>query len=100
MRVTLLVSSDPAVALGLATSWAAAGETVTAVLLDAATGLLRRAHPDHDALEVALHEGVSVLAQVDGSHRRGSGDEAAVKGVDLDEIAELVTHGADKVVWW
>lgn len=100
MRVALLISHEPLRALALARSWAATGESVTAVLLDAATALARAGHVDHAALVTAADAGVAVLAHTDGLRRRETAAETVVGATDLDEVADLVADGADKVVWW
>lgn len=100
MRVTLLVSHEPLRALALARAWVAAGESVTAVLLDAATALTRPGHVDHQALLAAAESGVTLLAHTDGLRRRREPADTVVATADLDDVAELVGGGADKVVWW
>lgn len=102
MRVALLVSAEPTWALRLAVTWTDAGDHVTAVLLDRASASARAAHADSGAVAEALAAGVSVLAAEDALRRRGISAATLADGVkttDLDEIADLVADGADKVVW-
>ncbi len=100
MRVTVLLSSRVAEALEIVTGWARAGDTVTVVLLDAAVAVARSGHSDEGALRAALDAGVLVLAHDEAIRRRAVDGGARVKTVELDEIADLLTTGADKTVWW
>jgi hypothetical protein len=101
-RHAVLVSTDPQWALELARAWAAAGDEVTLVLLDAAAALARPAHPLGDRVASAAGAGVTLLVH-DGALRRRGLDRAAVRGdlkvVTLDEVADLVADGADRAVW-
>lgn len=102
MRVTLLVSSRAAEVLPLAVAWAQAGDTVTVVLLDAAVAGARPGHAWADLVAGLGAAGVTVVAHDEALIRRGLTPEvlvAGVKTVDLDEVADLVTHG-DRAVWW
>lgn len=102
MRHAVLVSRDPRWALDLARAWVASGDTVTAVLLDRASALARPGHADADAVAAALAAGVAVSVHDDALRRRGLGSHPLAEGcktVDLDEIADLVTDGADRAVW-
>lgn len=102
MRHTVLVSRNPRWALDLARAWTAAGDSVTAVLLDRGAALVRAGHPDADALSAALAAGVQVSVHDDALRRRGLAERdvaAGCKVVELDEIADLVTDGADRAVW-
>jgi hypothetical protein len=98
----LLISSDPAWALRLACRYAAAGDTVTAVLLDRAAGAARPGHEAEAGLGAALLAGVTVAAHDDALRRRGLDPSRVLDGVkvvDLDELADLVGEGCDRAVW-
>lgn len=102
-RVTVLVSSRVAEVLPVVEAWARSGDTVTIVLLDGAAASARPGHADAPALK-ALGDAGAVLAAHDDALRRralplGSLVEG-VKAVDLDEVADLITTGADRAVWW
>lgn len=102
MRHTVLVSRDPRWALGLAQRWAHTGDTVTVVLLDQGAALARPGHADADALTDAVAAGVTVTVHDDALRRRalaGRPLPEAMKTVDLDEVADLVTDGTDRAVW-
>lgn len=100
MRVTLLVSNRGAWALDLAVEWARAGDVVTLVLLDSAAAMARPDHADADALAAAVAGGVGVAVHDAALRRRGLVSPAqGVTVLDLDEVAELVTVGADRAVW-
>lgn len=102
MRIALLVSLDPGWALRLARSWAVAGDAVQVVLLDVAAAVARPGHQQAAAVGAALADGVLVSAHDDALRRRSLARGALVHGVkvvDLDEVADLVSEGADKVVW-
>ncbi|HVM00620.1 MAG TPA: DsrE family protein [Egibacteraceae bacterium] len=102
MRHTVLVSRDPRWALALARAWSSAGDTVAVVLLDRAAALARPGHADADAVVEALAAGVEVSVHDDALRRRGLAARRVTEGcktVDLDEIADLVTDGADRAVW-
>ncbi|MGH3112990.1 MAG: DsrE family protein [Gaiellaceae bacterium] len=101
MRIALLVSTDLAWALQLARLWTAEGDDVTVVLLDAAAAAAREGHGHAEAVNAAMAGGVAVVAHTDALRRRAIGPErrlAGVKTVDLDEVADLVTEGADHVI--
>lgn len=107
MRVTLLVSTGVPWALGVAAAWARAGDRVTVVLLDAAAASARVGHEDGAALTAAADTGVAVAAHdaalarraLTGGTEPGAGLAAGIAVVDLDDLADLVTTGADKAVW-
>lgn len=102
MRHTVLISRDPRWALELARGWAQAGDTVTAVLLDRASALARPGHAHAGALADAVGAGVTVAVHDDALRRRGLASRPlpeGVKTVDLAEVADLVTDGADRAVW-
>lgn len=100
MRVTVLVSDRAAWALGVAQAWARAGDAVTLVLLDAAAATARPEHADAHSLAAALAGGVRVAVHDAALRRRALRVLAeGVTIVDLDEVAELVTAGADRSVW-
>ncbi|MPZ87315.1 MAG: hypothetical protein GEU81_04400 [Nitriliruptorales bacterium] len=103
MRVTVLVSSRPRWALDVVTSWARDGDSVTVVLLAGASGAARPGHPAAETLAAAQSAGVVITAHDEALHRRALGSGVLVEGIkpiDLDEMADLVTSGADKAVWW
>lgn len=111
MRVTLLVSTEVGWALGVAAAWARAGDSVTVVLLAAAAASARAGHDDAVALVAAREAGVAVAAHDAALARRalhvarpearspGAALADGVSVVDLDDVADLVTTGADKAVW-
>lgn len=101
MRVTLLCSSDVRWGLRLAGAWADAGDSVTVVLLDAASALVRTAHAEAPLVGTAAARGVTMLVHDDALRRRGvvPGEVETAKPVTLDEIADLVVDGTDKVIW-
>ncbi|HWB72056.1 MAG TPA: hypothetical protein VG452_07545 [Egibacteraceae bacterium] len=102
MRVAVLVSDDLRWALLLARTWVGAGDGVQVVLLDAAAAAARPGHEDAAAVGAALRDGVVVGVHDDALRSRaltGGGLVDGAKVVDLDEIADLVTEGADKAVW-
>jgi sulfur relay (sulfurtransferase) complex TusBCD TusD component (DsrE family) len=102
MRHVLLVSRDLRWAVTLATSWAAAGDALTLVLLDEAAAAARTGHESSGLLTAALEAGVQVSVHDAAARRRGIDERSltsGVKTVDLDEIADLVGDGADRVVW-
>ena len=102
MRIAVLSSSDVAWALGIASSWAAGGDDVTVVLLDAATAAARRGHDGAEAVEGALAAGVAVQAHDEALLRRAIDVGRLVEGVKvttLDEVADLVVEGSDRVMW-
>lgn len=103
MRVAVLVSSRVAEVVPLSAAWAQAGDAVTVVLLDAAVAGVRPGHAHADLLAGLCQHGVRVLAHDDALERRGLAAGALVEGVaivDLDDVADLVTSGADRAVWW
>lgn len=102
MHIALLVSTDLAWALWLAQTWTAAGDQVSVVLLDAAAAAARQGHAHAQAVREVLAAGATVGAHTDALRRRAIGPDWRVEGiktVDLDEIADLVTDTAEKVVW-
>lgn len=102
MRVVMLVSRAPAWALRLASRWAGAGDTVTAVLCDHGAALARPGHAEQDAVTEAVDSGVAVRAHDDALRRRAlpqAGLVPGVKAIDLDEVADLVGDSADRAVW-
>jgi intracellular sulfur oxidation DsrE/DsrF family protein len=102
MRIFLLISSDPAWALGLARTYAIAGDAVTAVLLDRAAASARPGHRAASDLASALASGVAVAAHDDALRRRALDRSRIIDGVkiiDLDEVADLVGEGCDRAVW-
>lgn len=100
MHHALLVGRDAAEGLRLAASWSAAGDTVTAVLLAEAAAIARPGHADAGRIDQATAAGVDVRGHDEALRRRGiSAPVAGVKPIDLDELADLVTVGADRAVW-
>jgi hypothetical protein len=102
VRIALLSSTDLRWALELAAIWTRQGDQVTLVLLDATAAAARQGHEDAPAVGEAMSLGCAVLAHTDALRRRALTAERridGVKAVDLDEIADLVTEGVDKVVW-
>jgi intracellular sulfur oxidation DsrE/DsrF family protein len=102
MRAVLLVSGDVDWALRVARAWAGAGDAVTVVLLDAASMAVRSRHPQAAAVQETLGARVTVCAHDDALRRRGIGQaqlSAGVKVVDLEEVADLVADGSERVVW-
>jgi predicted peroxiredoxin len=102
VRTALLVSGEVDWPLSLAVAWAAAGETVTAVLMDTAVGSARGAHASAEAVRSALEAGVTLAVEEGALRRRGI--EAArllegVKVLDLDEVADLLVDGSTRAVW-
>lgn len=101
MHRVLLASDDVAAAVALAEAWAAGGDTVTAVLVDAAAGSARAGHLDGAALRRALAAGVAVGAHDEALRRRGLEPARLAEGVkvlSIGEIADLVAT-ADRAVW-
>ena len=102
MRRAVLVSGDVAWAVGLATAWRAAGDDVTVVLLDAAAGTVRPGNAGAPGVAAAVDAGVAVWIDEGALRRRGLlGSQLldGVKVVGLDEVADLVAEGAERVVW-
>lgn len=99
MRRTVLISHDLD-ALRLAVSWAG-DDTVTAVLLDGASAVLRAGHVDEGRVTEAVDAGVTVAVHDESLRRRGLRQPAVdgVKVIDLTELADLVATGSDRVVW-
>lgn len=102
MHLVVLISRTPAWALGLASRWSAAGDTVTAVLCDHGAALARPGHADEAAVTDALDNGVNVRAHDDALRRRALSQSRllpGIKAIDLDEVADLVADDADRAVW-
>lgn len=100
MRHALLVGRDAVEGLRLAVSWATAGDSVTVVLLAEATAVARPGHADAGRIDEAIAAGVDVRGHDEALRRRGiSWPVPGVKVLDLDELADLVTSGADRAVW-
>ena len=98
--VALLASQQPTEALDLGIAWARAGDDVTVVLLDGATGILRAGHAAAGLLERAHDAGVQVWAHGAALDERAIAHDARVAAVDLDRLAVLVAETASKVQWW
>lgn len=101
MRTALLVSTDLPWALQLARLWAVQGDHVTVVLLDAAVAAARDGSLHAEAVSEAIAAGAAVVAHTDALRRRAIGPDQRIEGVkpvDLDEVADLVTEGVDKVI--
>lgn len=102
MRTALLLSAAVAADLELARAWADAGDEVQVVLLDTAAGIARTGHTLHETLRRVMAAGVTVAAHDDALRRRAIDAAALAEGVkvaDMDEIADLVAEGAQRVVW-
>jgi hypothetical protein len=102
MRITIMVSVDVPWALELAAGWCAAGEDVTLVLLDGAVAAARTGHLHAGGLGELLAAGGAVLAEEQALARRSLDSGRAVPGVkstDLDQVADLLLDGSDRVVW-
>lgn len=100
MRRTLLISREPAEALALAVRLAEAGDEVRAVLLDGAVAVARAGHADRRALTAAAKAGVVLSAHDEALRQRAITEPAdQIKVVDLEEVADTVTDGADRVLW-
>lgn len=102
MRITVMVSVDVRWALELATGWREAGEEVTLVLLDGAVAAARAGHVHAQGVGALLAAGGAVLAEEQALARRSLGSDRSVPGVksaDLDQVADLVLDGSDRVVW-
>jgi len=102
MKTALLLSAAAEADLELARAWAAAGDEVQVVLLDTAAGIARAGHTLHDSLRRVLAAGVTVVAHDDALRRRAIDAASLADGVkvaDMDEIADLVAEGAQRVVW-
>ena len=103
MRVTVLVSDPARWVLEAACGWVAGGDATTVVLLDAAAALARPGHPDAGAVRKAQEGGVTVVVHDGALVRRGMAPGAVADGVavvDLDEVADLITTGADRALWY
>lgn len=98
--MALLASQQPAEALTLGARWASSGDTVTVVLLDGATTILRSGHASTALLSTAKDAGVAVWAHDAAVAERGimHGDDITLVG--LDRVADLVAEHASKVQWW
>lgn len=100
MRRALLISRDPVEGLRLAAWLAGSGETVSAVLLDAAAGVARPGHEDGGSITAAVAAGATVSAHDDALRRRAITDPVeGVEIVDLDAVADLLGDAADRVLW-
>ncbi len=100
MHHALLVGRNATDGLALAVSWVSAGDEVTVVLLAEAVAIARPGHADATAVEDAVAAGVDVRGHDEALRRRGiRAPVAEVKPLDLDELADLVTVGADRAVW-
>lgn len=101
-QAVLLSGDDLGWHLELAAAWAAAGDSVTVVLLDAAAAAARPRHQAAAGLDAALASGVVILAEVQALRRRGlmpDGLAEGVKSISLDEVADLLIDGTDRAVW-
>ncbi len=101
-HTALLVSVDLRWALKLASAWVATGDSVTVVLLDTAVSAARAGHVASGAVTDALAAGVVVTVEEGALQRRALPVDRLLEGikpVDLDEVADLVVEGADRVVW-
>ena len=98
--VALLASQQPTEALDLGITWARAGDDVTVVLLDGATGILRSGHAAADLLERARDAGVHVWVHGAALDERAIARDPGVTVVDLDRVAVLVAETAAKAQWW
>jgi hypothetical protein len=102
MRVAVLVSVDLAWAAELAARWHVDGDEVTLVLLDRTAAAARRGHQDAEAVGDAVKAGVVVWAHSDALRRRAIDADHRIDGLkvcSLDEVADLITEGAEKVLW-
>lgn len=101
MNHALLTSQQPGEALTLGASWAATGQQVTVVLLDAATAVLR---PHHDAatdLRAAHDAGVRIWAHADAATERAVvPSPLPVELVDLDAVADVLGDPDVRAQWW
>jgi hypothetical protein len=101
MTHTLLTSQQPAEALALGASWAAAGDDVTVVLLDAATTILRPGHDAADDVAAAHDAGVRIWAHDDAlAERAVDVGSTSVDVVDLDAVATLLGDPQTRAQWW
>jgi hypothetical protein len=95
----VLVSRDVPWALQLVGSWA---EPTQVVLLDGAVAAARSGHADHAAVTAAVDAGIVVAVHAGSAARRAMGPAELADGVkliDLDEIADLVSDTAGRVMW-
>ena len=102
MRHALLVSGPVDWPFALAAAWVRADDEVVVVLLDGAVAASRASADTAAAIGDLLTAGVSVLAEDGALRRRGIAAAAIVDGVKvtgLDEVADLVADGSDRVVW-
>lgn len=102
MRVTALVSVDVPWAIQLVEGWRALGDDVTVVLLDGAVAAARAGHLHAEPIGALLAAGVSVLVEEQAVARRALAADRTVPGVkstDLDQVADLLLDGSDRVVW-
>lgn len=101
MTVALLTSQQPVEALRLGGSWAREGDSVTVVLLDAATAILRPGHEAAADLESAHAAGVGLWAHdVSVAERALELGDIEVEVVDLDAVAALIGDPGTSVQWW
>jgi intracellular sulfur oxidation DsrE/DsrF family protein len=101
-HIALLVSRDLRWALELAHAWVVGGDNVTVVLLDTAVAAARTGHIASVDIREALDAGLAVAAEAGALQRRSLPADRLVDGVkvlDIDEVADLVAEGADRVVW-
>lgn len=102
MRITVMVSVDVPWALELAAGWRDDGEEITLVLLDGAVAAARVGHVHGEAVGALLAAGAAVLTEEQAVARRSLASDRAVPGVktaDLDQVADLLLDGSDRVVW-
>ena len=102
IRHALLVSGPAAWPLQLAAAWRAAGDDVAIVLLDGAVTAARASAEQSASVADVLARGATVLVDDSALRRRGMTAAALVDGAkiaDLDEIADLIADGSERVVW-
>jgi intracellular sulfur oxidation DsrE/DsrF family protein len=102
VRTAVLVSTDAPWALALVQRWAQRGDAVEVVLLDDAAATVRRGHRDAPLVLATIAAAIPVAVHDEALRRRGVRPDQQldhVKVVSIDEIADLLADGADKVVW-